>query len=222
MLGIVPYELGPVEQRVLGALIEKDLATPEYYPLSLNALTNACNQKTNRDPVVAYEDAEVRSALEMLREGGLAAFVSEAGSRVLKFRHRLSDALNLSGGELAVTAVLLLRGPQTVGELRGRTSNLHTFADLEAVQHTLNKLAAREPEPLTAQMSRTPGTKEPRWCHLLAPMPESAGAAPIVVGVPAGPGLRERVDQLESEAKTMREQLETMRKDLDELRSALL
>jgi len=221
MLGDVPYELGPVEQRVLGALIEKDLATPEYYPLSLNALTNACNQKTNRDPVVAYEDATVHASLEALRGLGLAVFVSEAGSRVTKFRHRLSDALNLSSAELALLAVLLLRGPQTVGELRGRTSNLHSFAGLEAVQHTLNKLAAREPEPLAAQMSRAPGAKEPRWRHLFAPPPET----PEAVSVPAAaapPGLRERVEELEGETRRLQEQVEALRRDLDELRSALL
>jgi len=222
MLGNVPYELGSVEQRVLGCLIEKDLATPEYYPLSLNALTNACNQKSNRDPVVAYDEALVRAALEELREGGLAAFVTEAGSRVLKFRHRLSDELNLSSGELAMLAVLLLRGPQTVGELRGRTANLHTLADLEAVQHTLNKLGTREPEPLAAQMSRAPGTKEPRWCHLFAPMPATPAAGSVETAAPAGPGLRERVDQLESEVQSLREQVEAMRSDLDELRNALL
>ena len=222
MLGNVPYELGPVEQRVLGCLIEKDLATPEYYPLSLNALTNACNQKSNRDPVVAYEDTVVRAAMEELREGGLAAFVTEAGSRVLKFRHRLSESLNLSGGELAVLAVLLLRGPQTSGELRGRTSNLHAFADLEAVQHALNKLASHEPEPLAAQMSRAPGTKEPRWRHLFAPMLESPAAGSIVTAPPPGSGLRERVDLLESEVKSLREQVETMRRQLDELHTALM
>ncbi len=221
MLGDVPYELGPVEQRVLGALIEKDLATPEYYPLSLNALTNACNQKTNRDPVAAYEDATVHGALEALRGLGLAVFVSEAGSRVTKFRHRLSDALNLSSAELALLAVLLLRGPQTVGELRGRTSNLHSFADLDTVQHALNKLASREPEPLAAQMSRAPGAKEPRWRHLFAPPPET----PASVSVPAAaapPGLRERVEELEGETRRLQEQVEALRKDLDELRSALL
>jgi uncharacterized protein YceH (UPF0502 family) len=222
MLGNVPYDLGPVEQRVLGALIEKDLATPEYYPLSLNALTNACNQKSNRDPVMACDEASVRGALELLRDGGLAVFVSEAGSRVLKFRHRLSDALNLSGGELAVLTVLLLRGPQTTAELRARTSNLHSFADLEAVQYALNRLASHEPEPLAARMSRIPGTKEPRWCHFFAPPPETPETVPVLIAAGAGPGLRERVDELESAVKTLREQLETMRKDLDELRSALL
>jgi len=222
----VPYELGPVELRVLGALIEKDLATPEYYPLSLNALTNACNQKSNRDPVVAFDDATVRSALESLRDEGFAVFVSESGSRVLKFRHRLSERLNLSIGELAVLSVLILRGPQTVGELRGRAANLHNFADLEAVQHTLGKLAAREPDPLAAQLPKPPGTKEPRWCHLFAPAPEtpeplSLHGAPAGAAA-AGPGLRERVEALEAEVKTLREQSEALRRDLDELRAALL
>ena len=221
MLGDVPYELGPVEQRVLGALMEKDLATPEYYPLSLNALVNACNQKSNRDPVTAYDEATVRGALETLREEGMAAFVAEAGSRVMKFRHRLSETLNLSGGELAVLAVLLLRGPQTQGELRTRTSNLHAFADLEAVQHALNKLAAREPEPLAVQLSRTPGTKEPRWSHLFAPLRETP--EPVSVSATAaGPSLRERVEALESDVKTLRETVDALCKDLDELRSALM
>jgi uncharacterized protein YceH (UPF0502 family) len=222
----VPYELGPVELRTLGALIEKDLATPEYYPLSLNALTNACNQKSNRDPVVAFDDTTVRSALESLRDEGFAVFVSESGSRVLKFRHRLSERLNLSLGELAVLSVLMLRGPQTSGELRSRTANLHTFTDLDALQHTLDKLACREPDPLAVQMPKPPGTKEPRWCHLFAPMPETseplslhATASP---GAPAGPGLRDRVEELEAEVKTLREFSEALRHDLDELRSALL
>ena len=226
MLGDVAYDLGPVELRVLGALIEKDLATPEYYPLSLNALTNACNQKSNRDPVVAFDDTTVRSALESLRDEGFAVFVSEAGSRVLKFRHRLSERLNLSLGELAVLSVLVLRGPQTVGELRSRTANLHSFADLDAVQHALDKLAAREPDPLAVQMPKLPGTKEPRWCHLFAPMPATPeplsfqAASPS--GAAAGPGLRERVEELESEVKTLRELSDALRRDLDELRTALL
>ena len=222
----MPYELGPVELRTLGALIEKDLATPEYYPLSLNALTNACNQKSNRDPVVAFDDTTVRSALESLRDEGFAVFVSEAGSRVLKFRHRLSERLNLSLGELAVLSVLILRRPQTMGELRTRTANLHSFADLDALQHTLDKLAARQPDPLAVQMPKLPGTKELRWCHLFAPMPDvpeplalHGAAAPAS---PSGPGLRERVEELETEVKTLRELSDALRRDLDELRSALL
>ena len=222
----VPYELGPVELRTLGALIEKDLATPEYYPLSLNALTNACNQKSNRDPVFAFDDTTVRSALESLRDAGFVLFVSESGSRVLKFRHRLSERLNLSLGELAVLSVLMLRGPQTVGELRTRTANLHSFADLDAVQHNLDKLATRQPDPLAVQMPKLPGTKEPRWCHLFAEMPEVPEPLSLHGAVPSvstsGPGLRERVEELEAEVKTLRELSEALRRDLDELRSALL
>lgn len=222
----VPYELGPVELRVLGALIEKDLATPEYYPLSLNALTNACNQKSNRDPVAAFDDVTVRSALESLRDEGFAVFVSESGSRVLKFRHRLSERLNLSLGELALLSVLMLRGPQTVGELRARTANLHSFADLDALQYALDKLAAREPDPLAVQMPKLPGTKEPRWCHLFAPMPEIAEPLSLhniqQAAAPAGPGLRERVEELEAQLSALREQSAALRRDLDELRTALL
>jgi len=221
----VPYELGPIELRTLGAMIEKDLATPEYYPLSLNALTNACNQKSNRDPVVAFDDVTVRSALESLRDEGFVLFVSESGSRVLKFRHRLSERLNLSLGELAVLSVLMLRGPQTIGELRTRTANLHSFADLDAVQHALDKLAARQPDPLAVQMPKLPGTKEPRWCHLFAPMPETPEplSPQAVASVSAaGPGLRERVEELEAEVKRLRESSDALRRDLDELRSALL
>ena len=221
----MPYELGPIELRTLGAMIEKDLATPEYYPLSLNALTNACNQKSNRDPVVAFDDVTVRSALESLRDEGFVLFVSESGSRVLKFRHRLSERLNLSLGELAVLSVLMLRGPQTIGELRTRTANLHSFADLDAVQHALDKLAARQPDPLAVQMPKLPGTKEPRWCHLFAPMPETPEplSPQAVASVSAaGPGLRERVEELEAEVKRLRESSDALRRDLDELRSALL
>ena len=201
----VDFVLHPVETRVLGALIEKDLATPEYYPLSLNALTNACNQKTNREPVTAYEDADVRAALETLRELRLAAFVSEAGSRVEKYRHRMSELYNLTRGELAILAVLLLRGPQTAAELRERTSRMHGFADHDAVQHALNKLAGREPEPFVKLLPKAPGTKEPRWAHLFSgepAMPEPA-AAPA-----AGSPLAERVTALEEELKRLREEFE--------------
>ena len=126
--------LDAVEARVLGALIEKDLTTPEYYPLSLNALTNACNQKTNREPVTNYDDATVAAAIERLRSERMAAAVTGAGSRVEKYAHRLADNFNFSERELAILAVLLLRGPQTPGELRQRADRMHSFDDLEAVE----------------------------------------------------------------------------------------
>lgn len=204
----VDFILPPVETRVLGALIEKDLATPDYYPLSLNALTNACNQKTNRDPVTAYEDADVRAALETLRELRLAAFVTEAGSRVEKYRHRMSELYNLSNGELAILAVLLLRGPQTTAELRERSSRMHAFDDNDAAQHALNKLAAREPAPFVQLLPRAPGTKEPRWAHLFAgepAMPEPA-AAPV-----AASPLAERVAALEEDLRRLREEFEAFK-----------
>lgn len=204
----VDFILPPVEARVLGCLIEKDLATPDYYPLSLNALTNACNQKTNRDPVTAYEDADVRAALETLRELRFAAFVSEAGSRVEKYRHRMSELYNLTRGELAILAVLLLRGPQTAAELRERSSRMHAFADHDAVQHALNKLAGREPDPFVVLMPKAPGTKEPRWSHLFCgepAMPEPAQAAAV-----ASP-LQERVTALEDELRRLREDFESFK-----------
>lgn len=204
----VDFILPPVEARVLGALIEKDLATPDYYPLSLNALTNACNQKTNRDPVTAYEDADVRAALETLRELRFVAFVTEAGSRVEKYRHRMSELYNLSRGELAILAVLLLRGPQTVAELRDRTHRLHAFADHDAAQHALNKLAAREPDPFAVLMPRAPGAKEPRWAHLFSGepvMPEPAQAAA------AASPLQERITALEEELRRLREDFESFK-----------
>jgi uncharacterized protein len=206
----VDFTLHPVETRVLGALIEKDLATPDYYPLSLNALTNACNQKTNRDPVTAYEDADVRAALESLRQLRLSAFISEAGSRVEKYRHRLNELYNLSRGELAIVAVLFLRGPQTTAELRERANRMYAFADLDATQHALNKLAAREPDPFVQLLPRAPGTKEPRWAHLFSgepqiPAPTASAAAP------AASPLAERVTQLEEELLRLRAEFEAFK-----------
>ena len=190
---------------MLGCLAEKDMATPEYYPLSLNALTNACNQKSNREPVVSYDDATVRTALSGLRDQGFAAFVSEAGSRVEKYKHRLNERFNFTRGELAVLCVLLLRGPQTGGELRQRTDRLHAFQDLDAVQHTLDKLATREPS-LVKQLERLPGTKEPRWAHLMSGEPVvEMGEAPSVTHVSP---LAERVTQLEIELESLRAEFE--------------
>ncbi|MGC4056118.1 MAG: YceH family protein [Paludibaculum sp.] len=165
------FDLDLVEARVLGCLAEKDMATPEYYPLSLNALTNACNQKSNREPVVSYDEVTVREGLCSLRDRGLATFVSEAGSRVEKFRHRLNERFNFTRGELAVLTVLLLRGAQTPGELRQRTDRMHSFEDLDALNHTLEKLAARDPDPIVRQLDRVPGMKESRWAHLLSGEP---------------------------------------------------
>jgi len=158
--------LNEIEARVLGALVEKDITTPDYYPLSLNALVNACNQKNNRDPVMNLEENKVRDALSGLQDTRLAGPASGADSRVTKYEHRLQDVFNFSRGETAVMCVLLLRGPQTAGELRGRTERMHRFEDLEAVQSSLQKLMQREPALVV--MLRQPGTKESRYAHLLS------------------------------------------------------
>lgn len=158
--------LTPVEVRVLGSLIEKEITTPEYYPLSLNALTNACNQISNRDPVVSFDEKTVTRALESLREKKLVWMVTGVG-RVPKYEHRFTEALKLAEQEAAALCVLMLRGPQTVGEIRGRTGRLYEFKELEEVDLTLQSLMTAEP-PLIVKLPRQPGTKESRYAHLLA------------------------------------------------------
>ena len=163
---IVDQILTPVEVRVLGSLIEKELTTPEYYPLTLNALVNACNQISNRDPVVSFDEKTVARGLEGLREKKLAWMVTGVG-RVPKYEHRFTEALQLAAQEVAVLCVLMLRGPQTVGEIRGRTARLYEFKELEEVELTLQALLAAQP-PLVMKLPRQPGTKESRYAHLLA------------------------------------------------------
>jgi len=163
--------LNDIEIRILGCLIEKEMTTPEYYPLTLNALTNACNQKSNRDPVLELDEASVVRGLDGLRHKGLAMQAHGEGSRVPKYRRALFEKLFLEPEQLAVLGELLLRGPQTVGELRTRASRMHPFADLEQVDAVLTELAERQP-PLTLKLPRQPGRKEHRFAHLLAPPPE--------------------------------------------------
>ena len=160
------WQLSAEEVRVLGALMEKEIATPDYYPLSLNALVNACNQISNRDPVVSFDERTVARALESLREKKLTWMVTGIG-RVPKYEHRFAEALKLAEQELAVLCVLMLRGPQTVGEIRGRTGRLYEFKELEEVELTLQALMSAEP-PLAVKLPRQPGTKESRYAHLLA------------------------------------------------------
>ncbi len=155
------------EVRVLGSLIEKDITTPDYYPLSLNALVNACNQKSNRDPFMQLDENAVRDALSGLQEHRLAGPAGGADSRVTKYEHRTQEVFNFTRGEVAVLCVLLLRGPQTPGELRGRTERMHHFETLDDVQVALQKLMQRQP-PLAKVLPRQPGTKESRYAHLLA------------------------------------------------------
>src|SRR5580692_12611332 len=157
--------LHAVEVRVLGALIEKDITTPEYYPLTVNSLQNACNQKSSRDPIVQFDEQTVEQALELLKNKQLVFRVSGAGHRVEKFGHRLGETLNLGRREMALLCVLMLRGPQTVGELRGRTERMHDFGDLDEVERVLESLAQHQP-PLATRMPRG------RWAQLMGGTPE--------------------------------------------------
>jgi uncharacterized protein YceH (UPF0502 family) len=167
--------LNDIDVRVLGALVEKELTTPEYYPLSLNALVNACNQTSNRDPVVKYDEATVKAAVDRLRKYSLVRSIQRADARVMKYMHLMRDAMSLEPPELAVMGVLMLRGPQTIGEIRTRSGRLFEFASLEEVEATLNTLITRS-EPLVSRLPRQPGQKEARFSHLLggAPAPEIA------------------------------------------------
>lgn len=190
--------LDPVEARVVGALAEKSLATPDYYPMSLNALTAACNQKTGREPVMDLSEDEVARALDRLMRRHLAGTTSGAGARVAKYRHLLDHQLGLDEAGLAVLTVLLLRGPQTAGEVRGRTSRLHPFEGLDAVEATLRHLAQRE-EPLVAELPLQPGRKEPRWAHLLSgPVEVDAEAGPASALSPAMQAARAEGDRIEA------------------------
>lgn len=195
-----------VEARVLGALMEKEITTPDYYPLSLNALMNACNQKTSREPVMDLDESAVRQALHSLQEKDLVR--GRGDGRVGKYEHRLQDVFNFTRAETAVLCLLLLRGAQTVGELRGRTERLYAFEDLGQVQGTLQRLMEREP-PLVEMLSRQAGTKEARYVQLLS---NEAGAASVNEEVRAhGPGLQERVERLETQMAELREEIARLR-----------
>jgi uncharacterized protein len=171
--------LNDIDVRVLGSLVEKDLTTPEYYPLSLNALVNACNQTSNRDPVVKYDEPTVKSAVDRLRKYSLVRSIQRADARVMKYMHLMRDAMSLEPPELAAMCVLMLRGPQTVGEIRTRSGRLFDFPSLEEVEATLNTLMTRA-EPLVARLPRQPGQKEARFSQLLGGgAPAAAAAAPV-------------------------------------------
>ena len=215
--------LSDVETRVLGSLVEKELTTPEYYPLSLNALVNACNQKSNRDPVMNLGEGDVRDALRSLDKKGLAGPADNMLSRVSKYEHRLQEAYNFTRHEIAVLSELLLRGPQTPGELRSRADRMHKFDDLGIVQSTLQRLMRREP-PLVTVLARQPGTKEARYAHLLsgeveAPPQNSAAAGISAPGGASGgeriARLEARVDNLQSEITDLKQQFATFRKQFE-------
>ncbi len=208
--------LSDVEVRVLGALIEKDITTPDYYPLSINALVNACNQKNNRDPVMALNEEAVRAALDSLQAQRLAGPSSGADSRVTKYEHRLQEVFNFDRREIAILCVLLLRGPQTPGELRGRAERMYRFEALEDVHATIDRLSQREP-PLMAVLPRQPGTKESRYMHLLA-----GDAPPLELTQVREPGVpsdgNDRIARLENEVAELRKEVGEMRQQLTSLR----
>ncbi len=207
------WQLDTAEARVLGSLMEKEITTPEYYPLSLNALVNACNQKSNREPVVSYDDDTVEQALETLRAKNLAVRITGRDSRVPKHGQRFTESLNLGRREAAVICLLLLRGPQTVGELRTRSERLYPFDDLEAVEHTLERLAEMG---FAKRLPRQPGFKEPRYAHLLSGDIEVTEEGPTpVLSAEAGPNLRERVNSLEEEVAELKRRFEEFKRNFE-------
>ena len=203
--------LSNVEVRVLGALIEKDITTPDYYPLSLNALVNACNQKNNRDPVMTLDEDAVLAALDSLQVQRLAGPARGADSRVTKYEHRLQEIFNFDRREIAILCVLLLRGAQTPGELRGRAERMYRFEELEDVHSTLDRLNQRDP-PLVTVLPRQPGTKESRYMHLLserAPAAETASARAPIPSV-----ADDRIVYLEHEVEELRRELTEVQQQL--------
>jgi uncharacterized protein YceH (UPF0502 family) len=206
------------EVRVLGALVEKDITTPEYYPLSLNALMNACNQKTNRDPVMQLNEDAVRDALEGLQQQRMAGPARGADSRVTKYEQRLQEVFNFTRAETAALCVLLLRGPQTPGEIRGRAERLHRFETLEDVQSAVQKLMQRDP-PLAKILPRQPGTKESRYAQLLAgDVVEAEGLAPPVALIERNPAEADRVARLEEEMADLRRELSEVKDQMERFR----
>jgi uncharacterized protein len=212
--------LTEVEVRVLGALIEKDITTPDYYPLSLNALVNACNQKNNREPVTSLDEEAVRRALHSLQEKHLAGPAGGADSRVTKYEHRLQEVFNFDRREIALLCVLLLRGPQTPGELRGRAERMFHFETLEDVQSALHRLMQREPA-LARILPRQPGTKESRYMHLLAGDVEGLASEPVDEerrSSPSRTGDTERIALLESEMASLQSEIAGLKEQFAEFR----
>jgi len=209
--------LNPAEARVLGALVEKDITTPDYYPLSLNALINACNQKNNREPVTNFDEETVRLALRNLSEKRLAGPAGGADSRVTKYEHRLQEVFNFTRPETAILCVLLLRGPQTPGELRGRTERMHRFEDLDEVLSGLQQLMRREP-PLAKALGRRPGTKEIRYAHLLSGDVEAWDPPAETAAFSAGSADAERIIQLEEQVAALRNEVAELKQQMAEFR----
>jgi uncharacterized protein YceH (UPF0502 family) len=209
------HDLSPEEVRVLGCLLEKQRTTPDTYPLTLNALRAACNQSTNREPVVAYDEETIRDALDRLGRRRFTRLTSYHGSRAAKFRHLVDEALQIGPDEQAVLAVMMLRGPQTPGELLQRTERLHRFPDMEALHALLDRLQERE---LVARYDRRPGQREDRYGHLLGDEteeePSTAPPPPRPVPVAAAPREDDRLDRLERELAELRAEVAALREEL--------
>ena len=217
--------LSPTEIRVLGSLVEKAVTTPDYYPLTLNSLTLACNQQSNRDPVVAYDETTVVRALDGLREKRLASVFTGAESRVAKYKHSLTDAILLTPAEVGLLCVLLLRGPQTLAELRTRTERFQPFESLTEVEEALTALATRTAQPLVVKLPRLPGTKEPRYTHLLGgPVDVAALASPERASPPLEPATAavraedDRQAKLTAEVAALRAELAELRQQFADFR----
>lgn len=216
----MPTVLNEAEARVLGSLVEKQLTTPEYYPLTLNALTAACNQKNNRNPVVSYDEQTVAQAVESLREKNLVYVFYGSTSRVPKYKHVMPEVMHLTPPQVAIISVLLLRGTQTPGELRGNGSRLYEFSGLEEVEQTLNELVVHDPDPLVVRLPRQPGQKEVRFAHLLYGDIDLAALATPEVSAPESSrrSSSERVDKLEQQVEHLTNEVEGLRQQFEQFR----
>ena len=213
-------ELGAEEVRVLGCLVEKDHTTPEQYPLTMNALLLACNQSSNRTPVVAYDVETVELALGLLRERGLARVLLSSSNRATKYRHVVDEHLALTDGEVAVLAVLFLRGPQTVNELRTRTERYRGVSELGGVEAVLDRLATRYSEPYVRRLDRHPGQREERWAHLFSGEPVDPPPGAERAPAPRS-GASERLATIETELSSLRLEVESLRREVGDLRELL-
>jgi uncharacterized protein YceH (UPF0502 family) len=212
---MLPENLTPVQTRVLGALIEKELSTPDHYPLSLNALTAACNQSSNRDPVMTLAESEVSGAIDTLRRASLVRSFQSSGSRVPKYSHLLADAADLSRSELAVLCVLTLRGPQTLAEVKTRAARLAAGDDTDGIEPAIEGMIARTPTPLVTRLPRRPGQKELRYAHLLGgPVVDDMEDAPSPARGPSG----DRIALLEETVSELRRELADLRAELADFR----
>lgn len=208
----------PEEVRILGCLVEKELTTPDNYPLTVNALLAACNQKTSREPVVEFDAPTIEEGLRSLKERGFVRSVTGAEHRVPKYKHDMPFMLRLNPAQTAVLTVLMLRGPQTVGEIRGRSERMHSFQSLDEVANTLNDLKDLNGRKLIVELERSPGTKEPRFAHLLSGEDAVAKFAALPVGRGSDPAHSADLDALREEVKHLRDEVAALRADLEEFR----